>query len=87
MLAGKDEDAAYAAEYDHDAVIAERNALRGELAQLKARKCETCRHHEPVCWIEEELKAYRGKMHSRRIGSIGCSEWEAKEEGWKPKEE
>ena len=43
------EDAAYAAEYDYDTVIAERNTLRGEnnrlRAELKARSCETCAWH------------------------------------------
>jgi hypothetical protein len=59
---------------------AERDALRAELAELKARRCETCKKWYPFgCWVRNEILEDRGHPAGEH-DDIYCSEWEPKEE-------
>lgn len=55
---------------------AERDALRDELAELKARRCETCKKWYPFgCWVRNEILEDRGHP-AGSPADIYCSEWE-----------
>jgi hypothetical protein len=58
----------------------ERDALREELAERDARRCQTCKKWYPFgCWIRNEILEDRGQPAGEQ-DDIYCSEWEPKEE-------